>query len=172
VNTSVDPENALRRGIGRRRRRRGARALELAVGALLAGACAGGPPPPAALDTAHTSCAHCRMLVSDVHFAAQIVAPGEEPVFFDDIGCLRQYLAARPTTPPRAIAYVADHRTGEWIAAAEALYSKVDSLATPMNSGLVAHKDRASRDRDEAARGGRVLGPEEVFGPAGPPRGR
>lgn len=153
------------------RRTRGERLIAW-LGALVVAACAGGPPPPAALDTRHTSCAHCRMMVSDVRFAAQIVAPGEEPLFFDDVGCLREYLASHPSHPAGAIAYVADHRTGRWVVAAEAVYTKVEGLATPMSSGLVAHADRASRDADEAARGGVVMAVTDLFGPAGPPRGR
>ncbi len=153
------------------RGRRAARVLPAILTASLA-ACTSGPPPPATLDPQHTTCAQCRMMVSDVHFAAQIVAPGEEPIFFDDLGCLRAYLSAHPDQPPRAVAYVADHRTGAWVVAADAVYSRVEGLATPMNSGLVAHADRASRDADAAARRGEVVAVHDLFGPAGPPRGR
>lgn len=134
-------------------------------------ACAQGPPPPAPLDTANEACRHCRMMVSDVHYAAQIVAPAEEPLFFDDIGCLRDFLAQRPSLRKGAIAYVADHRTGAWVPAARAVYTKVETLATPMGSHLIAHADAASREADPAARGGAPLTPRDVFGPAGPPGG-
>ena len=39
-----------------------------------------------------TPCGYCRMIVSDQRFASQIVAPYEEPRFFDDLGCLARYL--------------------------------------------------------------------------------
>ena len=39
------------------------------------------------------ACAHCRMVIVSQATAAQIAAPGEEPRFFDEIGCLRDYLA-------------------------------------------------------------------------------
>ena len=32
--------------------------------------------------------------VSDLRFAAQLTAPGHEPKFFDDAGCLRDWLKA------------------------------------------------------------------------------
>ena len=53
---------------------------------------AAGDAPPAALDTRNETCRSCRMPVSDPRLAAQLAAPGEEPVFFDDIGCLRDFL--------------------------------------------------------------------------------
>jgi len=138
---------------------------------LVLAACAQGPPPPAALDTANEACRHCRMMVSDVHYAAQIVAPAEEPLFFDDVGCLRDFLAEHPRLGGGAIAYVADHRTGAWVAAAQAVYTQAGARATPMGSHLIAHADAASRQADPAAVGGIPLTAHDVFGPAGPPGG-
>ena len=141
--------------------------------ALAAGACApGGPPPPATLDTAHEACRSCRMAVSDARFAAQLAAPGEEPRFFDDLGCLRDFLRDGEALPPGTIAYVADHRTRAWVPAAAALFTRVPSLETPMGSQLVAHADAASRDADADAAGGAAVSAAELFGPPGPPGGR
>jgi copper chaperone NosL len=132
---------------------------------------AAGPPPPAELDTSSEQCRFCRMAVSDPRTAAQIVSPSEEPLFFDDIGCLRDYLGREPALPPGAVAYVADHRTKAWVGAAKALYTRNPSFDTPMGSHLLAHADAASRDADPDAREGTPLSPAEVFGPSGPPSG-
>jgi copper chaperone NosL len=111
------------------------------------------------------------MLVSDARTASQLVAPGDEPLYFDDLGCLARYLVEHP--PRRgAVAYVADHRTRVWVRASEAVYTVQPSVPTPMGSNLFAHKDEASREADPAAAGGRSLTPREVFGPHGPPEGR
>jgi copper chaperone NosL len=109
------------------------------------------------------------MVVSDARFAAQLVAPSEEPRFFDDIGCLHDHLGTPEGKPTGAVAYVADHRTRAWVPAGRAVYTRVPGLATPMGSHLVAHADPASRDADPDARGGTPVTATEVFGPAGPP---
>jgi len=140
------------------------------IAALLIG-CAQGPPPPAPLDTRNDSCRHCRMLVSQPRFAAQLVGPGEEPLLFDDIGCLRDYLAGAAELRAGSIAYVADHRTAEWVAASRALYARAPELDTPMGSHLIAHADRASRAADPSADDAEELSATEVFGPGGPPDG-
>jgi copper chaperone NosL len=111
------------------------------------------------------------MAVSDPRFAAQLVASGEEPRFFDDLGCLRDWLRAHPDRPRGARAFVADHRTKAWVPAAAALYTRVPGLETPMSSHLVAHESPASRDADADAAAGRPLTAAEVFGSAGPPGG-
>jgi copper chaperone NosL len=131
--------------------------------------CAGGPPPPGTLDAGRVACASCRMIVSDRHFASQIAAPYEEPLFFDDLGCLARFLAEEPAPARGAVTYVADHRTGEWVRAGRAVYSEVPTLTAPMGSHLVAHVSEASRAADDQASGGRVVGMAEVFGGRQPP---
>lgn len=143
-------------------------ATPLAALALLG--CASGPPVPAELDTRNEQCASCRMAVSDARFSAQLVAPGELPHFFDDLGCLGSFLKAG-RAPAGAAAFVADHRTKAWIRADRAVYTRVPGLATPMGSSLVAHTDAASRDGDPDARGGVPVAATALFGPGGPPVG-
>jgi copper chaperone NosL len=150
---------------------RGLRLVALAALSGAAVACdAGTDPPPAPLDTATETCRSCRMPVSDPRLAAQLAVPGEEPAFFDDIGCLRDDLRARPPKPG-AVGYVVDHRTASWVRAARAVYSRCAALQTPMNSHLMAHADSASRDADTSARGCAAVPAQEVFG-SSPPDGR
>jgi copper chaperone NosL len=118
---------------------------------------------PAALDTSgRESCAFCRMAIVDGTTAAQLVAPGEEPRFFDDLGCLRSYLSTTKL-PWKAIVYVADHRTKSWVPLSQAVYARQPALETPMGSQLIAHANAASRARDDAARGATPLSASDVF---------
>jgi copper chaperone NosL len=134
---------------------------------LVSSGCAAGGPEPAPLDTRNEACATCRMAVSEARFAAQVVAPGELPRFFDDLGCLAAFLKDG-RAPLEATVYVADHRTQAWVRADVAVYSRVPGLATPMGSHLIAHADAASRDHDAAARGGTPVTPQDVFGASAP----
>lgn len=143
------------------------RAPLLAFLTVLAAACASGPPRPADLDTRNEACAFCRMKVSDARFASQLVSPGELPLFFDDLGCLAGHLKERGASPS-AVAFVADHRTKEWVRADRASYTRVPGLATPMGSHVIAHADAASRDADPDARGGAALAAAELFGETAP----
>jgi copper chaperone NosL len=134
-------------------------------------ACASGAPEPAPLDTRNEACSSCRMTVSEARLASQIVAPGELPRFFDDLGCLGTFVKAG-RVPAGATAFVADHRTAAWVRGDQAVYTRVANLATPMSSHVIAHADAASRDQDVAAGGGAPVTPAELFGPSGPPVGR
>ena len=131
--------------------------------------CAGGPVQPVSIDTANDACAYCRMVVSEPRVAAQIVAPREEPRVFDDIGCLRDYLAQHAVAR-EAVVFVADHRTGEWVRAADAVYTVSRARRTPMASGIVAHASRASREADGAAAGGEDVAVSAILGRVAPVR--
>jgi copper chaperone NosL len=132
--------------------------------------CARGPAEPATLDlSSREDCRWCRMAIADARTAGQIAAPLEEPLFFDDIGCLAEYLASRGTHAAGAVAYVADHRTGAWVPAAKAIYTRGVAFETPMASHLMAHESAASRDADPAATDGAPVPVADLYGPGGPP---
>ena len=103
------------------------------------------------------------MAVSSQRSAGQLVAPSEEPLFFDDLDCLARYAAGR-ALPEGTIAYVADHRTKVWVRATDAVYTKVARIETPMGSHVMAHADTASRDADPDARAGEPVTPASLYG--------
>jgi copper chaperone NosL len=90
------------------------------------------------------ACAHCRMTIVSLATAAQIVAPGAEPVFFDDLGCLEAFKLAAPP-PEGAVVFVMDSQSSEWIDAREATFIST-SQHTPMGSGLVAVRAKPKPD--------------------------
>lgn len=144
--------------------------LAVVVTSLVGPACSASSGPET-LETGRDTCALCRMPVSDARFAAQIVVDGALPVFFDEPGCLADFVRAGGPGAREGTAWVADHRTGAWVRADQAVYTRVPDLPTPMNHHLVAHENAASRDADPAARGGRPVAATEVFGTLGPPAG-
>ena len=100
------------------------------------------------------------------------MAPGEEPRFFDDIGCLRDFVLRSAILPAGAVAFVADHRTGAWARASAAVYSRCPALETPMASHLVAHGSAESLAADSSASACAPVAATGIFGPAGPPDGQ
>ena len=135
-------------------------ALRLAIAAVLLAAlgCSSSSKP---IDVrAGDTCAHCRMAVSDARVAGQIAAPGEEPLFYDDIGCLARALEAGK---PLDFAYVADHRTRQWVRARNAVYTYVPVIETPMGSNLMAHANDDSRKADPSSSGGKTMTAAQVF---------
>jgi len=126
-------------------------------------ACAPGAPGPSTIRLGEDACAHCRMTIVGTETAAQIVAPGAEPIMFDEIGCLRDYLADQPMAADATV-FVTDHRSGKWIDARSAVFTKA-TAQTPMSTGLLAHADLASRDGDPSAREGLLVAAADILNP-------
>jgi copper chaperone NosL len=135
-----------------------------AASILLLAACGGGADGPVPVDTKNDACAWCRMSVSDLRFAAQLTAAGHEPKLFDDAGCLRDWLK-EPREAAAWTAWLSDHRTKEWVRATDAVLVRDPAVQTPMNSGLVAWANAASREQDPAGKGGMPVPVAEVIGP-------
>jgi copper chaperone NosL len=138
----------------------------IAVACLMTVSCASGGTP-AGISRGQDACAQCRMVIVSQATAAQIVSPGEEPRFFDEIRCLTDYLlqASASSLPADTAIYVADHRSGEWVDAGHAIFTRT-AITTPMASGVIAHADAASRDADPAAQGGAPMAASEILGSA------
>ena len=108
-----------------------ARWIGCVAAAILAAACnrADGPSPIAFDEEV---CAHCRMLISDPAFAAQLELEDGSVASFDDPGCL---LAALPDHRPRAL-WFHHVREERWIPAERVAFERVPR--SPMGYGLGA----------------------------------
>ncbi|HEB82902.1 MAG TPA: hypothetical protein ENJ11_08565 [Gammaproteobacteria bacterium] len=121
------------------------RALWLAPVLLLL-ACSGNDTGPVDVRLDRDACEHCRMVLSDPRFVAEIryFPPGKHSKVakFDDIGCAIAWLEDKPwKSDSKTEIWVADHRTKKWIDARTATY--VDAKSTPMDYGLAAQSDPA-----------------------------
>lgn len=87
-------------------------------------------------------CERCKMLLSDRRFSAQVVNPQNIRKYtFDDIGCVILWFQEEKITwSDKAVIWVNDAQSGEWINAREAFYS-VENI-TPMAYGFGAHKSQ------------------------------
>ena len=81
-------------------------------------------------------CAHCKMLVSDKRYAAQLVDEAGEHRFFDDVGCMVLFMEGKK--PPER-AWARESTAGVWVDARTAKY--VQGARTPMDFGFEARAD-------------------------------
>ena len=111
------------------------RPLLLALLALAAALAACGPPDgPQPIVWDREPCAHCRMLISDPAFAAQLQTVDGVVESFDDPGCLFARVAARQ---PELHALWFHHvREERWIRGDAVAFERIDP--TPMDFGLGA----------------------------------
>jgi hypothetical protein len=87
-------------------------------------------------------CERCKMVVSERKYAAEIVDPKTDKVYyFDDIGCAVLWLEEEKIPwAKEAKIWVTDAKTGEWLDARTAKYT--DDSITPMAYGIAAFSDK------------------------------
>lgn len=86
-------------------------------------------------------CANCKMAVSDLRFASEIISDQGEVFKLDDIGCMFKY-RAKHTELKIAGIFLKDFETKNWISFERSTIVETD-VETPMGSGKVAFTDSA-----------------------------
>jgi copper chaperone NosL len=128
----------------------------LALVIVLAAGCRHGlAPQPIPVDK--SSCARCGMLISSQRDAAEVVFDDQDPLFYDDIGCLAsdKILSRSPFE-----LWVRVDGGAAWKKAGEAFFARPADTRTPMGYGIAAF---SSADKARAGdREGRVRTWEDV----------
>lgn len=97
-------------------------------------------PVPEPIKFGKDSCEHCKMLIMDQKWGAEIVTSKGKIHKFDDINCLTVYLKESELTP-KEIAHllVIDFMNpGRFVSVSEAWFAKSENLRSPMASGVAA----------------------------------
>ncbi|HET9726881.1 MAG TPA: nitrous oxide reductase accessory protein NosL [Gemmatimonadales bacterium] len=132
----------------------------LAAAALLG--CA--QPAPRAIAYGEEPCRHCHMTIVDPRFAAELVTATGKVYVFDDVGCLTAFVHDGEVPPSKVHGlWVYDYlQPDSLLDARQAVYLRVDSLATPMGSHLAALRAGPAADSLRARLGGTLLTWEQL----------
>ncbi len=103
-------------------------------------------------------CRRCAMVVSDRKNTTQVINPTNGKVYmFDDIGCMVLWFDDEKIPwKDKAIIWITDVNTGEWIDARKAFYDTEN--ITPMAYGFAAHKSK-----DSIKEGQEIVDYKEVY---------
>jgi copper chaperone NosL len=102
------------------------------AGVVVAAACATSTP---AIALGASTCAECRMLITDARFGAALVSTTGKQLDFDSVDCLLDYMRANPATPKSVWVAQADSR-GVLIPAAQARFARDGALRPPMGTAV------------------------------------
>lgn len=94
-------------------------------------------------------CVNCLMGMADQKYSVQSVNIHEQVIWFDDLGCLIEYMKSpdwKKFGGESAVSWIGDCETGEWIEVEKAWYRFGDR--TPMGYGYGALKNKADSTYD------------------------
>ncbi len=129
--------------------------------ALLIVACDRGPQE---IRIGQQECDHCRMMISQEHFAAQLITEQGRQYAFDAIECMAAFVdgSAGGELDIHSLWVPDFHDPGNWIAAESAWYVQSDGLRSPMALNFSAYTDESTARSQQAEFGGQVVRWTEV----------
>lgn len=109
-------------------------------------ACGQGPQP---FKQGKDQCNHCRMTISDVRFAGQIVTNKGKIYKFDDVRCVNDFVKAGSVKKADVKTYyVADYfNTNNILPVDKAHFLSSPALRSPMNGNIAAFASRIDLDK-------------------------
>lgn len=104
--------------------------------ALLVAACS---QEPDEINYGSDECQHCKMIISDNRFAAQLVTTKGKAIKFDAIECLAAYTHAQAQNIEGALVWISNFNDpGKWLSAKQAIFIKSEVINSPMGASLLA----------------------------------
>jgi len=110
------------------------------------------------------ACDHCKMIIMDPKFGAEIITMKGKIFLFDDINCMITFIN-KSVSPQNEVAeaFVIDYNNQrELIDARSAFYVKSDLIKSPMASGIAAFSTRDERYNQQQKWQGQELTWDEV----------
>lgn len=107
---------------------------------------------PATIQAGRDNCTHCKMTISDIKYAAEIVTQKGKAYKFDDIVCLLSFTKEK-TIDEKEIKdiYLSDFcQPHEFIKSGEALLLKGGNIHAPMNGDVIAFSNKDSLTKSAA----------------------
>ena len=117
------------------------------------------PSGPPTIELGKTECAHCRMNVTDPHFAAAIVTRHGRTYVYDSPECMIQQVTSGTIAEDQVAQWWVsdDAHPGQMIDARTAFYLHAPGLHSPMNGNVAAFASSEARVAAEAHDGGEEL---------------
>ncbi|UOE53070.1 nitrous oxide reductase accessory protein NosL [Cytobacillus oceanisediminis] len=135
--------------------------LLMTVLVILLSACSSSASEPAEIKQNQDSCDNCNMGIAELESAAQLILESGEPVLFDDIGCLTQYIQTE--NPEYDAAFVHDYLSREWISFEASSFIQNGNIESPMSYGIAAFESLEKAEEYQKKNGGIVYSKEELL---------
>lgn len=98
-------------------------------------------------------CDNCRMTISQLGYATELVTEKGRAYKFDDIMCMNMYENSNPDKSKNAQLFVIDYPTGKFLEKAKATFIKGGSIKSPMGGNTQAYQSPAAAEKAAANMG-------------------
>jgi copper chaperone NosL len=136
--------------------------LTLVALALCLAACQEPPAKPVDIRE-QDACARCRMPISDLRYAAELIDKAGAPHKFDEIGCMVNYVKLKHPKRDFRASFVMDYDKKQWLKSEDAFFVHSEQIRTPMSGGIVAFSEKGRADTVASQYQAQVLKFDDLF---------
>lgn len=115
-----------------------------------------GESGPQQINAGKDQCDECKMTITEVKYATQLVTQKGRMYKFDDINCMNSFESSNPDYFTNGKTYVADFPSGDFIDAETATLISGGSIKSPMGGNTQAFRDKAAAQKAAAELGATV----------------
>ena len=102
-------------------------------------------------------CDNCKMTITDIKYATELITEKGRVYKFDDISCMTMYEGSEPDKAKNAKRYVIDHPTDKFIEKSSATLVKGGEIKSPMGGNTQAFERMDDAEKAAAKLGASVI---------------
>lgn len=102
-------------------------------------------------------CDNCKMTITDLQYATQLITEKGRVYKFDDISCMTMYENSEPDKEAKSKKYVIDFPTKKFVELSKATLIKGGSIKSPMGGNTQAYENKETAEKAAKKLGASVI---------------
>lgn len=102
-------------------------------------------------------CDNCKMTITEVKYASELITEKGRVYKFDDISCMTMYENSNPDKAKNAQLYLIDFPSGKFVEKVKATLIKGGSIKSPMGGNIQAYENKNAAEKAASSLGANVI---------------
>ena len=98
-------------------------------------------------------CDNCKMTITELKYAAELITQKGRVYKFDDISCMTMYESSNPDKATNAKKYVIDFPSEKFLETTKATFIKGGNIKSPMGGNTQAYQNKSAAEKAAATLG-------------------
>ena len=102
-------------------------------------------------------CDHCKMLITDIKYAVEMITEKGRVYKFDDLACADAYKTSNTDKAKNSKLYVIDFSTGKFLKASDAIFIQGGIIKSPMGGNTQVFSNKSEAQKAAAKTGAKII---------------
>ncbi|MDO5616106.1 MAG: nitrous oxide reductase accessory protein NosL [Cruoricaptor ignavus] len=112
---------------------------------------------PVEIISGKDQCDNCKMTITKVNYATELLTEKGRAYKFDDIMCMDMYKTSNPDKAKNSKQYAVDFESGKFVETNKATFIKGGEIKSPMGGNTQAYTDKATAEKAATKLGASII---------------